>query len=82
MTSHPLPERDAAGNLPSHAWPGGYPIYYLDKQGNVLCAKCASRDIDDAAAVVAADINWESDLECDDCDEEIERAYEATAEEE
>ena len=68
--------RDDDGKLSSWAWPGGYPIYYLDKGNNVLCPKCANRDIDDGAAVIAADENWEDDsLYCDDCGVRIESAY-------
>lgn len=44
---------------PKYAWPGGYPIYYLDRESNVLCADCANREIDDAQGVVASDINYE-----------------------
>jgi hypothetical protein len=29
------------GKLDAYAWPGGYPIYYLDRRGDVLCPKCA-----------------------------------------
>jgi hypothetical protein len=24
------------GKIPSHAWPGGYPLYYITKDGGVL----------------------------------------------
>jgi hypothetical protein len=29
------------GSLDAYAWPGGYPVYYLDKNNDVLCPKCA-----------------------------------------
>lgn len=71
-----LPERDSDGKLPAFAWPGGYPIFYLDKQGNVLCPGCASREIDQAQEVTDSDVNWEdADLECDYCGRGIECAY-------
>jgi len=71
-----LPERDANGQLPSWAWPGGYPIYYLDKQGNTLCPACANRSVDQSQDVVAAGVNWEDpSLDCDDCGKRIESAY-------
>lgn len=73
--SNDLP-RDTDGKLSAYAWPGGYPIYYLDKGGNVLCVKCARREVDQSQDVVAAGINWEDPaLHCDDCSERIESAY-------
>ena len=30
------------GKLPSYAWPGGYPIYYLDGSNCILCPDCAN----------------------------------------
>lgn len=71
-----LPERDANGLFPSFAWPGGYPLYYLDRAGNTLCPKCASRDIDASQAVTACDVHWEGEaLTCDDCGAAIDSAY-------
>jgi len=63
------------GKLPAYAWPGGYPIYYLDRAGLVLCPDCANKEgYTDPA--VAADINYEdADLHCDDCGRQIEAAY-------
>lgn len=28
--------------LATYAWPGGYPIFYLDGENNCLCPKCAN----------------------------------------
>jgi hypothetical protein len=68
--------RDEDGTLPSWAWPGGYPLFYLDKGGNVLCPECANREVDQSQAAVACDVNWEDpDLHCDDCGRRIESAY-------
>lgn len=39
----PKPIKDNDGTYPSYAWPGGYPIYYVDNDNNVLCPTCASR---------------------------------------
>lgn len=68
--------RDENGLLPSYAWPGGYPLFYLDKEGNVLCPSCANREIDQAQEVIAQDVNWEDpSLFCDDCSTRIQSAY-------
>lgn len=77
--------------LPSHAWPGGYPIYYVFTDGGCCCSKCANNNIesidDDIEgnrnwnshggwALTAADINYEdADLRCDHCSRPIESAY-------
>ena len=75
MKADKLP-RDTDGKLSSWAWPGGYPVYYMDAQGNTLCPDCARRDIDDSQRVVAAAVNWEgASLYCDDCSRRIESAY-------
>jgi hypothetical protein len=34
--------RDEDGKLAAFAWPGGYPILYLDGDNEVLCADCAN----------------------------------------
>lgn len=75
--------------LPSYAWPGGYPIYYIDKNGYALCPDCAIEEIqeymdatedekelyeDDLPVVYG--INYEEpDLFCEGCNEKIECAY-------
>jgi hypothetical protein len=64
------------GSLPPYAWPGGYPIYYLTRDGLAVCPRCANREVDDHQAAIAYDINWEApQLLCDDCGERIESAY-------
>lgn len=66
------------------AWPGGYPIYYVCKDGSILCSHCANENIkltsDPEAAddwrIVATDINYEDPgLTCDHCSKHIESAY-------
>ena len=68
-----------ATNLPAHAWPGGYPLFYLDLDNHgAVCASCATRIAQDDphAAIVACDINWEDDtLYCDECNSKIPCAY-------
>jgi hypothetical protein len=68
--------------LPKYAWPGGYPIYYVDGEDNVLCASCANGDTDASQAAVEYGINWEDgELICDDCGNAIECAYPSDGEE-
>lgn len=70
-----LPERMENGELPTFAWPGGYPLFYLDNADDVLCPKCANNK-QLLLQIVAADINYEDAcLYCDHCDERIESAY-------
>lgn len=67
----------------SHAWPGGYEISYIVKDGGVLCHQCANRELertldpdDDQFHVVGEFTNDEdSDLYCDHCGRRIEPAY-------
>lgn len=67
------------GNLPAYAWPGGYPMFYLDSECSTLCPTCADAAIDDCVESfrpVAADVNYEDNsLYCDQCSERIESAY-------
>lgn len=68
--------RDNNGSLPKYAWPGGYPMYYLDKMNNVLCPDCANENDDYTDPLVAHDVNYEdTDLSCDHCSNPIEAAY-------
>ena len=60
----------------SYAWPGGYPVYYLDAGNNVLCPECASENDDYSEMIVDCDINYETpDLYCDHCGMIVEAAY-------
>lgn len=62
--------------LPAYAWPGGYPLFYIDAENNVLCAKCARENDEYSAELTGADVNWEdSTLYCEHCSERIESAY-------
>lgn len=71
------------GNRDTFAWPGGYPIYYLAKDCEPICANCANKeefliaDTDDKQwYIVAQKINWEdTSLQCAHCNKQIESAY-------
>ena len=41
-----LPQRNSDGTFPAYAWPGGYPMLYLDGHNEVLCATCATMEAD------------------------------------
>ena len=70
-----------------YAWPGGYPMYAMMRDGGCLCHKCASkhakrilqstiRHDDKQLEVVHVDINWEDvNMFCDNCGMLIESAY-------
>ena len=67
--------RDDSGQLPAYAWPGGYPILYLDKDNNVLCPDCAN-----AADCDPEPTGWFIHYEgtpvyCDDCGNPTESTY-------
>ena len=68
-----------SGPLDFCAWPGGYPIIYVTKCGEVLCAECAegARDNpDECDPVEGRDCYYEGPTEtCANCGAEIESAY-------
>lgn len=69
------------GKLPAFAWPGGYPVVYITRGSEILCADCATEQIatgndtnDDP--VVTADVHWEGpDETCANCNKSIPSAY-------
>lgn len=76
----------ADGRVESHAWPGGYPMFYVMGDGEALCPQCVQSNAaqiqsageysDSSWDVVGASINWEdSELTCDHCGLRIESAY-------
>lgn len=71
--------KDDKGQLPSFAWPGGYPIFYMDGDNCILCPKCANKFANDEQVnfrPVAFDINWEDpSMICEQCNERIPSAY-------
>jgi hypothetical protein len=67
--------RRADGSFERFTSLGCYPIFYLTRQGNVVCAYCAAEPNEDDSPQ-HADVNWEDpDFYCDDCGERIESAY-------
>lgn len=67
---------ELAGKLVKFTSIGCYPVYYLDSEGNTVCADCANDDDHDGNAPSAAGVNWEDpDLYCDECSKRIESAY-------
>jgi len=64
------------GTLAKYAWPGGYPLYYLDANGDVLCPDCANANDEYNAPLAAAGIHWEGPaMHCDHCGAAIASAY-------
>ncbi len=74
------------GKANSYAWPGGYPLFYLCSDSGTLCPECVTKNRSqvfrsthershDGWAVEAIDVNWESEMYCDNCSKEIESAY-------
>lgn len=62
------------GKLPSFAWPGGYPLFYLDHENFILCPDCANKE--EIENLVAYDAHWEGEpLTCEECNGKIESAY-------
>jgi hypothetical protein len=74
-------QRNDDGSLPAFAFPGGYPIYYLDGENSVLCPDCANASDRDPKECpqfrpVTGEVNWEdAHLHCDNCNTRIESAY-------
>ena len=75
---------DVGAELPAYAWPGGYPLVYILKDGATLCPECVNgangsdaRVQDDAQwNVVAVDVYWEGPvMACDHCGASLESAY-------
>ena len=75
---YPLP-LDAHGKLLSFAFPGGYPLFYLDGENSTLCPECANNALHDEVEdfrPVAVAMNCEDlALFCDQCSKLIEAAY-------
>ena len=70
-------EQRSDGKLPSYAFPGGYPIFYLDQDDSCLCSECAQKDKDDSYYVIKEyEINEENEeLFCDECSKHIDSAW-------
>ena len=72
-------ELNQYGALDAYAWPGGYPLLYVNDAGDVFCAKCAANAVKDEEATdkpVCGDVYWQGSPEhCCCCGVEIESAY-------
>ncbi len=70
--------RALVGIQPGETFPrftslGSYPLIYLDKDGEVLCAKCADEETEE---LQGADVFLEGSPEqCAGCNKEIKSAY-------
>jgi hypothetical protein len=75
FASHSAVKPDENGKLPAYAWPGGYQITYLTRDGLEICPDCANQE-DASDPVTDGDVYWEGPaITCDDCGKEIESAY-------
>jgi hypothetical protein len=71
------------GLMPSFAWPGGYPLYYIVADCGCLCPQCVNENLgllqdpdDKQWHVISYEVNYEDDsLQCDHCYKLIESAY-------
>lgn len=51
---------------PTYAWPGGYPIYYVDANNCVLCPDCVNKQRKEYVLDILSDLcNWAIDPEDD-----------------
>ena len=68
---------DEDGKLITYAWPGGYPILYLDCEDNVMCPACAQEALAGGGMIpLAYFVHYEGAPEyCSDCNEMVESAY-------
>ena len=70
--------RDENGQLPAYAWPGGYPIVYLDQSCDTLCPDCANADEikNDQFKPETWFPHYEGpSVQCVECNADIESAY-------
>ena len=69
-----------------YAWPGGYPVYTVLTDGEVLCPDCAREEFrsivastkhghGDEWAAYGTDVLWEGKYWCGHCGKELESAY-------
>lgn len=76
--------------LQGYAWPGGYPVFLVMRDGDTLCPACVRSNLrlivqgthdrrprwSSGWEAEAADINWEDpNLTCNNCGKRIESAY-------
>ena len=70
-----------------YAWPGGYPVYTVLSDGELLCPACAKENFKlvahstihpynrDGWQAVGAEVFWEGEATCGHCGKPIESAY-------
>lgn len=78
MADLPARLNDGKGKLPAFTSLGCYPLIYLTKRCDVLCAACATRALDDASddPPIACDAHMEgAPDDCADCGARIMSAY-------
>ena len=74
---------DANTPVPTVAFPGLYPIYYITRDCATLCPECVNDNLtlcadtdNDNWCVEISDINWEHpEMYCDNCECRIPSAY-------
>jgi hypothetical protein len=70
---------DGIPRLEAYAWPGGYPIVYIDDYGSNLCPDCATKLLfsdDEKMQPCYWYIHHEGDaIQCDECNCMVESAY-------
>lgn len=68
-----IKEFEEKGSLPALSFPGGYPLLYITRDGEIFCNECASKNVEEINNYIlfleGASIN------CNLCNEEIESAY-------
>lgn len=74
--TQPSLQRTYDGALAEFTWPGAYPLFYIMRNGDVVCPMCARHAEADGDLPRAAEANWENPaLYCDACSKRIESAY-------
>ena len=70
-----------------YAWPGGYPVYTILADGDLLCANCTRKNFrrivedtksrwDTGWKAAGVDVYWEGEaIPCGHCGKELESAY-------
>lgn len=63
--------------LPKFAWPGGYPLFYVDRDGSeAVCSECVNTQNWSDKNIVSLAVNYEDDnLTCAHCGKKIAAAY-------
>ena len=74
-------EDEPPRKFPAFAWPGGYTIIYVTREGDILCADCmndpGAADLgNDSARVIGVDTYDDGPPDrCANCNAEIESSY-------